>query len=70
MVAKGKFLDFYEFTLYMNFKIFNKNSDYRNGIFQKNRENHKQAKFVKIRKSILAIIVQICPENGNIQINN
>ena len=37
---KDEFLGFYEFALYMIFKIFFENSYYRNGHFQENRENH------------------------------
>ena len=37
---KDEFLNFYEFTLYMIFKIFHEDSHYRNGHFQENRENH------------------------------
>jgi len=36
----GEFLDFYELTLYMIFKIFRENTHDRNGDFQENTENH------------------------------
>ena len=36
----GAFPDFYEFSLYMIFKIFRENSHYRNGHFQEILKNH------------------------------
>ena len=38
MIYQHEFPDFYEFTLYMIFEIFNENSHFRNGHFQENRE--------------------------------
>ena len=46
--------DFYKFTLYMIFQIFNeKNGHYRNGHFQERSESHILGEFVKILEFIL-----------------
>ena len=42
---KDEFLDFDEFILYVIFKIFNENSHYPNGHFQKNPENYIHGDF-------------------------
>ena len=55
----GEFWDFNEFTLYMIFKIFDKNNHCRNGHFQEISERHKKSEFIKIREFTLVIIFVI-----------
>ena len=54
-VDKSKFVNFFEFTLYMIFKN-----------FQENRKNHIQGGFVKIRAFTLVIIFVFLPQTQQI----
>ena len=49
----------------MIFEIFHKNSRYRNGQFEENRENHIKGEFVQIREFTLVIIFMIFHQNDN-----
>ena len=61
---RNEFIDFNEFTLYMNFKIFHGNSHFRKSNFQKNSEKHTKGEFVKIREFTQVIIFVIIPQNS------